>query len=50
MFIWVSRKRDTPILERSEGDFSLDDGIAFVLLEEQFLSVRQIAKKVMASK
>jgi hypothetical protein len=34
----------------SEGDFSLDSRITFMLSEEAFLSVRQTAKKVMMSK
>jgi hypothetical protein len=38
------------ILLESEGDFSLHDRVALVFSEELFLSVRQIAKKVMMSK
>jgi hypothetical protein len=44
------KETDTPIVPESKGDFSLDDLIALVLSEEPFLSVRQIAKKVMMSK
>jgi hypothetical protein len=35
---------------QSEGDFSLDSRITFVLSEEPFLSVCQIAKKAAMSK
>jgi hypothetical protein len=38
------------IVPRSEGDFSLGDRISFVLSDEPFLSVRQIARNVMTWK
>jgi transposase len=46
-----TKETDTPIIPESESDFSPNDSsIALVLSVESFLSVRQIAKKVMMSK
>jgi predicted RNA polymerase sigma factor len=50
MFVLSIKETDIPIVPESEGNLSLDDRIALVLSEEPFLSVRQIAKKVMMSK
>jgi DNA-binding transcriptional ArsR family regulator len=44
------KEANTRIVPESKGDFSLRDWIVFVFSEELFLSVRQIAKKVMMSK
>jgi hypothetical protein len=49
MFALSRTETDTPIVPESEGDFGLDDRIALVLSEEPFLSVRQIAQKVIMS-
>jgi poly-beta-hydroxyalkanoate depolymerase len=36
----VNKKTEALVVPESEGDFGLDDRIAFVLSEELFLSVR----------
>jgi DNA-binding transcriptional ArsR family regulator len=50
MFVLSTKETDTHMVPESEGDFSLDALIVLVLSEEPFLSVRQIAMKVMISK
>jgi hypothetical protein len=50
MFVFSVKETDTPVVPESEGDFSFDDHIALALSEEPFLSVCQIAKKVVTSK
>jgi hypothetical protein len=49
MFVLSTQETDAPVVPDSEGHFSLDDRIALVLSEGPFLSVRQIAEKVMLS-
>jgi hypothetical protein len=44
------KEKVNPIVPESQGDFTLDGRIALVISEESFLSVRQIAKKVMMLK
>jgi hypothetical protein len=50
MFALLMKETDTLIVLKSESDFSLDDRVALVLSDEPFLSVRQIAEKVLMSK
>jgi predicted DNA-binding transcriptional regulator AlpA len=50
MFVLSTTETDIHIVPESDGDFSLDDRTAFLPSEEPFLSVRQIATKVMMSK
>jgi hypothetical protein len=50
MFVLSTKETNTPIVPKSENDFSRDGPIALMLSEESFLSVRQIAQKVMMSK
>jgi DNA-binding transcriptional ArsR family regulator len=50
MFILSRKETNTPNVPESHVNFSLDDRITLVLSSEPFLSVHQIAKKVMMSK
>jgi hypothetical protein len=47
---FVNERTYIPIVPESESGFSLDDRITPVLSEEPFLSVRQVAKKVVMLK
>jgi hypothetical protein len=49
-FICGPKDKDSFIVRQFEGDFALDNWIASVLAEAPFLSLRQIAKRVMTSK
>jgi hypothetical protein len=49
-FICGPEDKDSFIVRQFEGDFTLDDRIASVLAEASFLSLCQIAKRVMISK
>jgi hypothetical protein len=50
MLALSAKEADTHIAPKSKGNFSLHDYIVLVFSEELFLSVRQIAKKVMMPK
>jgi hypothetical protein len=43
MFALSMKETDTSVIPESEGDFSIDDGIALMLSEEPFLSVKKVA-------
>jgi hypothetical protein len=45
MFVLSTKETDTPIVPESEGDFSPDDQIAFVLPEEVFHSVPELPRR-----
>jgi hypothetical protein len=49
-FICGPNDKDSFIVPQIVGDFTLDDRIASVLAEAPFLSLRQVAKRVMMSK
>jgi DNA-binding IclR family transcriptional regulator len=50
MFVLSTKQTNIPIVPESEGHFSFGDRLALALSEEPFLSLHQIAKKVMMSK
>jgi hypothetical protein len=50
MFVLSMKETDAPVVPESDDDFSFDDRIILILSKEPFLSVGQIAKKVMMSK
>jgi hypothetical protein len=50
MFILSTKETNIAFVPESAGDFSLGDRMALVLAEKLFLSVRQIAEKMMISK
>jgi hypothetical protein len=49
-FVITTKEIDTLVIPGSEGDFNLHTCIALALSEVPFLSLRQIAEKVMMSK
>jgi hypothetical protein len=49
-FICGPKDKNSFIVRQFKGDFTPDDRIAFVLVEGPFLSLRQVAKRVMMSK